>query len=84
MIHKNNIEQTFANNLKYLINNNIISVKTILKITKHKSKSLISMWCSGERLITLKDVVIISDYLGISIDELVNSDLRGLSNDTQR
>ena len=39
----------FAKNISYLIDNGIISVDTILKITNHNSPGLVSMWKTGER-----------------------------------
>lgn len=73
-----NMESMFSKNIKYLINSGKIDVKTILKITNHSSKSLVSMWRSGERYIITEDAVKLSNYLGITVDDLLNKDLRNV------
>lgn len=73
-----NMESMFSKNIKYLINSGKIDVKTILKITNHNSKSLVSMWRSGERYIITEDAVKLSNYLGITVDDLLNKDLRNV------
>ena len=65
----------FPQNLKYLLDNNIINVKTILNITGNNSPGLITMWKNGERQITTKDLVSIANHLGYTIDELINKDI---------
>lgn len=65
----------FAKNIGYLIDNNIISVETILKITHHNSHSLISMWRSGERNIMTNDLIAIANFLNYTVDDLINKDL---------
>lgn len=65
----------FAKNIGYLIDNNIISVETILKITHHNSPSLISMWRSGERNIMTNDLIAIANFLNYTVDDLINKDL---------
>lgn len=65
----------FAKNISYLIDNNIISVDTILKITNHNSPGLISMWKSGERNIMTNDLITIANFLNYTVDDLVNKDL---------
>lgn len=65
----------FAKNIGYLIDNSIISVETILKITHHNSPSLISMWRSGERNIMTNDLIAIANFLNYTVDDLINKDL---------
>ena len=70
----------FQNNIKYLLDTKKITTKKILEITGHNSKSLITMWRTGERLITTGDAVKLANYLGITMDDLINHDLRELFN----
>ena len=65
----------FAKNISYLIDNNIISVETILKITNHNSPGLISMWKSVERNIMTNDLIAIANFLNYTVDDLINKDL---------
>ena len=65
----------FPKNISYLIDNNIISVETILKITNHNSPGLVSMWKSGERNIMTNDLIKIANFLNYTIDDLINKDL---------
>lgn len=64
-----------AKNISYLIDNNIISTDTILKITNHNSPGLISMWKSGERNIMTNDLIAIANFLNYTVDDLINRDL---------
>lgn len=73
------MENMFAKNIKYLIDSGKIDVKTILKITNHNSKSLISMWRTGERYIITEDAVKLANYLGITVDDLLNHSLKELN-----
>ena len=65
----------FAKNISYLIDNGIISVDTILKITNHNSPGLISMWKTGERNIMTNDLLTIANFLNYTVDDLINKDL---------
>ena len=65
----------FQKNIKYLLNTKQLSVETILRLTGHKSKSIVSMWKSGERYIITEDAVKLANYLNITIDDLINKDL---------
>lgn len=65
----------FQKNIKYLLNTKQLSVDTILRLTGHKSKSIVSMWKSGERYIITEDAVKLANYLNITIDDLINKDL---------
>ena len=65
----------FAKNISYLLDNNIVSTSTLLKITKHNSPGLISMWKSGERNIMPDDAIAIANFLNITMDDLFNKDL---------
>lgn len=70
----------FKNNIKYLLDTNKLTTKKILQITGHKSKSLVSMWCSGERFITTEDAIKLCNHLGITINDLINTDLKDIYN----
>lgn len=65
----------FPNNLKYLLDSEQITTKTILQITGNNSPGLITMWKNGERQITTKDLVKIANHLGYTVDDLINKDL---------
>ena len=65
----------FPQNLKYLLDNDIITVKTILNLTNNNSPSLVTMWKNGERQITTKDLLKIANHLGYTVDDLINKDL---------
>ncbi len=65
----------FPQNLRYLLNTNQITTKKILEITKIKSPSMITAWKNGEKQITTKDLLAISNYVGYTIDDLINKDL---------
>ena len=64
----------FCHNIKYLLDNKIISVKTLSKITGAK-ESMISMWRNNKREGTLKDCIKISNFLNISIRDLMLEDI---------
>ena len=66
----------FPSNLKYLLDNNYITAKTILEITGNNSPGLITMWKNGDRQITTKDILKIANYLGYTVDDLLNKDIR--------
>lgn len=72
----------FPQNLKYLLDNDIITVKTILNLTNNNSPSLVTMWKNGERQITTKDLLKIANHLGYTVDDLINKDL-GKINDNE-
>lgn len=75
------MENMFQKNLKYLLNTRQLSVETILKITGHKSKSIVSMWKSGERYIMTEDAIKLANFLNITIDDLINQDLSQIKKD---
>lgn len=70
------MDNMFQSNIKYLLNSGRLTPKKILDITGHNSKSLVSMWRTGERFITTEDAVKLANYLGCTIDDLINHDLR--------
>lgn len=74
----------FPQNIKYLLDNGEISAKTILELTGNNSPSLITMWKTGERQITTKDLITIANHLGYTVDELINKDLSKANNKTDR
>ena len=65
----------FPQNLKYLLDSEQISVKTILQITGNNSPGLVTMWKNGERQITTRDLLAIANHLGYTVDELINKDI---------
>jgi transcriptional regulator with XRE-family HTH domain len=75
VVRRGSMKNYFAKNISYLIDNNIISVETILKITNHNSPGLISMWKSGERNIMTNDLIAIANFLNYTVDDLINKDL---------
>ena len=66
------MENMFSKNLDYILKTRKFTTQQILKITGHNSKSLISMWKSGERFITTEDAVKLANALGCTIDDLIN------------
>lgn len=70
----------FSSNIRYLLDSKKITTKKILEITGHNSKSLVAMWRTGERFITTGDAVKLANYLGITMDDLINKDLKELLN----
>lgn len=72
--------EQFAKNLTYLLESGQITVKTILNITGNSSPGLVTMWKNNERQITTKDLVIIANHLGYTVDELLNQDITKGSN----
>lgn len=70
----------FSNNIRYLLDSKKITTKKILEITGHNSKSLVAMWRTGERFITTGDAVKLANYLGITMDDLINKDLKEILN----
>jgi transcriptional regulator with XRE-family HTH domain len=75
VVRRGSMKNYFAKNISYLIDNNIINVETILKITNHNSPGLISMWKSGERNIMTNDLIAIANFLNYTVDDLINKDL---------
>ena len=74
----------FAENITYLINSEILSASSILKITNHGSNGLISMWKSGERQPKVKDVLAIALFLNVTMDDLVVNDIETVLNNNSR
>lgn len=68
----------FSNNIRYLLDSKKITTKKILEITGHSSKSLVAMWRTGERFITTGDAIKLANYLGITVDDLINKNLKEL------
>lgn len=68
-------EDLFPKNLKFLLDTNQITVKTILQLTGNNSPGLVTMWKNGERQIKTKDLLLIANHLGYTIDDLINKDL---------
>lgn len=64
-----------SKNLSYLLEQKIISSDKMLKITGHTSPGLISMWKNGERTIMTADLVKIANYLGYTVDQMINQDI---------
>ena len=76
-------EDLFPKNLKYLLDTNQISVKTILQLTGNNSPGLVTMLKNGERQITTKDLLLIANHLGYTVDELINKDLTNQKSNNQ-
>lgn len=72
------MENMFPKNLTYILDNKLISVKTILNITGNKSPGLITMWKNGERNIMTEDILKIANFLNCTIDDLYNKDFSKL------
>lgn len=77
------MESMFQKNIKYLLNSKKLTANKILQITGGRSSSLIYMWKSGERFITTEDAVKLANYLGCTIDDLINHDLREIQEQDQ-
>lgn len=75
--------EQFAKNLTYLLDSGQITVKTILNITGNSSPGLVTMWKNNERQITTKDLVIIANHLGYTVDELLNQDISKDNNNSR-
>nr|DAU67695.1 MAG TPA: Transcriptional regulator BINDING, PHEROMONE BINDING, REPEAT [Caudoviricetes sp.] len=65
----------FSKNISYLLDKKEITVDSILKITNHTSRGLVSMWKSGERQAMTDDIVAIANHLNLTVDDLINKDL---------
>ena len=67
--------EVMKSHLKLKLDTNQISVKTILQLTGNTSPGLVTMWKNGERQITTKDLLLIANHLGYTVDDLINKDL---------
>ena len=70
------MENNFQKNITYLLENKNITANKILEITGHNSPGLVSMWKSGERMIIAEDATKLANYLGCTIDDLLNKDIK--------
>ncbi len=66
-----------SNNIKFLRLQNGLTQEELANIV-NKSRVLISQWESDSREITTEDIIKLSDYFNIPMDELVGKDLRAL------
>lgn len=64
-----------AKNLKYLRTKNGIEQSQIARLLGKKSTSAISEWESGVRTPNTGDIHDLATYYGVTIDEIINSDL---------
>jgi len=64
----------FSKNLKYLRNINKLNQDDIAKIVK-KDRSLISQWEADSKNATVEDIIKLSDYFNVPMDDLVGTDL---------
>lgn len=64
----------FSKNLKYLRLSNGLSQEDIGKIVG-KDRSLISQWESEDKNVTVDDIIKISNYFNITMDDLIGKDL---------
>ena len=69
------MDEIFAKNLKYILEEKISTPTKIIKATGHKSTSIVTMWKNNERNIMPQDLVKIANLLGFTIDQLYNQDL---------
>lgn len=68
-----------SKNIKYLRKDRNLTQEDIANIVG-KARSLISAWESDDREITAEDIVKLSKYFSVPMDELVGSDLSKKSN----
>lgn len=64
----------FKDNLKFLRKKYKLSQNDIAKIV-NKERSLIGHWENGSRSVTLEDIIKLSGYFNITIDQLIGVDL---------
>ena len=64
----------FKDNIKFLRKKYKLSQNDIAKIV-NKERSLIGHWENGSRSVTLEDIITLSGYFHISIEQLIGSDL---------
>ena len=64
----------FKDNLKFLRKKYQLSQNDIAKIV-NKERSLIGHWENGSRSVTLEDIIKLSGYFNITIDQLIGVDL---------
>ena len=69
-----------SNNIKFLRLQKGLTQEELATVV-NKSRVLISQWESDSREITTEDIIKLSDYFNIPMDELVGKDLR---NQTQK
>lgn len=64
----------FKDNIKFLRKKYKLSQNDIAKIV-NKERSLIGHWENGARSVTLEDIIKLSGYFNITIDQLIGVDL---------
>lgn len=64
-----------STNIKFLRQQKGLTQEDISKIV-NKSRVLVSQWESDERDITTEDIIKLSNYFGVPMDNLVGKDLR--------
>ncbi len=64
----------FKDNIKFLRKKYKLSQNDIAKIV-NKERSLIGHWENGSRSVTLEDIIKLSGYFNITIDQLIGVDL---------
>lgn len=69
-----------STNLKHLRIKNNLKQEDIAKIVG-KARSLVSAWESDDRGMTTEDIIKLSDYFNIPMDELVGKDLRFIADE---
>ncbi len=67
-----------SKNIKFLRLQNKLTQEDIANVVG-KARSLISAWESDDRDITTEDIIKLSDYFGVSMDELVGKDFQSNS-----
>lgn len=64
----------FKDNIKFLRKKYKLSQNDVAKIV-NKERSLIGHWENGSRSVTLEDIIKLSGYFNITIDQLIGVDL---------
>ena len=68
-----------STNIKFLRQQNNMSQSDLANVIG-KTRTLITAWEADEREITISDIIKLSTYFNISMDSLVNKDLRLIEN----
>lgn len=63
------IKITFSQNIKYLIKSRTLSVQALAKLMD-KDETTIYKWAQGKREPTFREIIKLSRFLNITVDEL--------------
>jgi len=64
-----------STNIRFLRQKKGLTQAELAKIVG-KTRTLITAWESEEKIITVEDIIKISDYFNVTMDDLVSNDLR--------